>query len=100
MSGQQLQRMQIMVPGDQKDRIRSLAKKLNCSVSEVYRRAADAYVLNLDDEEIDHPELEALVEALEAGIARATTATERAQREVRATLDFYQARVQAREARG
>ncbi len=93
------QRIQVMVPGDQKIRIRALAKQLNCSVSEVYRRAADAYVLNADSNEFARLELEALVEVLEAGITRANIATERAEREVCATLDFYHARTQAREAR-
>ncbi len=76
-----------------------LAQRSNCSVSEIYRRAADAYRLGEEDREIDHPELEMLVDALEAGISRASEAVERAEREVRATLDFYQAREQAREGR-
>ena len=91
--------MQILVPRTQKERMRALARESNCSVSEIYRRAADAYRLNEGDPEIDHPELELLVNALESGISRAAEAVERAEREVRATIDFYSAREQAREAR-
>lgn len=94
-----LERMQILVPSAQKERMRMLAQKCNCSVSEIYRRAAEAYSEGEEDREIDHPELELLVNALEAGISRADEAVERAEREVRATLDFYLAREQAREAR-
>ena len=98
-SQKRLERMQILVSGEQKKRMRSLAKTFNCSVSEIYRRAADAYTVGEDDQEIHHAELEALVEALEVGISRANEATDRAEREIRATLDFYEARAQAREAR-
>lgn len=96
---EKLVRLQILVPGDQKQRMRRLAKRSKCSVSEIYRRAADAYVESDGDAEIDNPELETLVEALEAGLRRANKATDRAEREVRATLDFYEARAEAREAR-
>ena len=96
---ERLERMQILVSPSQKKRMRMLAKKSNCSVSELYRRAADAYTVDDDDEEIHNAELEAMVEVLEAGISRANAATVRAEREVQATLDFYQARAQAREAR-
>ena len=95
-----LERLQIMVSREQKTRMRTIAKKSKCSVSEIYRRAADAYADDEGEErEIHSPELEALVEALEAGIRRANKATDRAEREVRATLDFYEARALAREAR-
>jgi len=93
------ERVQILVSGEQKKRMRSLAERSNCSVSEIYRRAADAYTVGDDDQEINSPELVALVEALETAISRANQSTGRAEREVRATLDFYQARAQAREAR-
>ncbi|MGI9302762.1 MAG: hypothetical protein ACR2RB_08660 [Gammaproteobacteria bacterium] len=99
MSGEQLQRTQIMVPAAQKARIRALAGRLDCSISEVYRRAAEAYARDLNDSEIQHPELEALVEALQAGIGRANIAIDRAEREVRATLDFYRARAKSRRHR-
>lgn len=99
MSASQLERMQILVSSAQKQRMRMLARESNCSVSEIYRRAADAYRMGDEDLEIDHPELELLVNALEAGISRASEAVERAEREVRATLDFYLVREQAREAR-
>lgn len=58
--------------------------------------AADAHHEGEGDREIDHPELELLVNALEAGISRAGEAVDRTEREVRATLDFYLAREQAR----
>jgi len=95
-----LERLQILVPTNQKKRMRLLAKQSNCSVSEVYRRAADAYTINDDSQEIDSPELEALVEALKAGVAKANSSMDRAEREVRATIDFYKERAQAREAQG
>lgn len=79
--------------------MKKLAAKSNCSVSEIYRRAADAYSIGEDDDEIRHPELEALVEALEAGTKRANAAIDRAEREVAATLDFYEARKQGRSKR-
>jgi len=47
-----------------------------------------------EDLEIDNPELETLVDALEAGLSRAHGTMERAESEVRATLDFYFAREQ------
>lgn len=95
----QMERMQIIVSRQQKVRMKQLAAESNCSVSEIYRRAADAYSISEDDDEIHHPELEALVEALEAGAKRASAAIDRAEREVAATLDFYEARAQARAAR-
>ena len=49
------------------------------------------------DREIGHSELEMLVDALEARVSRVNNDMERAEREVRATLDFYRAREQARE---
>ena len=88
MSASQLKRMQILVSSAQKERMRMLAQRSNCSVSEIYRRAADAYGLGDEDLEIDHPELELLVDALEAGLSRANEAVKRAEKEVRATLDF------------
>ncbi|MGI9332525.1 MAG: hypothetical protein ACR2RL_05145 [Gammaproteobacteria bacterium] len=94
-----MERMQIIVSREQKVRMKQLANEAKCSVSEIYRRAADAYSVAEDDDEIHHPELEALVEALEAGTRRANAAIDRAEREVAATLDFYQARQQTREAR-
>ena len=99
MAISQSERMQILITGEQKKRMRSLAKQSNCSVSEIYRRAADAYTVEDDDQEINNPELVALVEALEAAISSANKSTGRADREVRATLDFYHARAEAREAR-
>lgn len=96
----QLERLQILVSPAQKKRMRVLAERSNCSVSEIYRRAVDAYTVGDDDQEIHNPELEAMVEALGAGISRANEAAERAERDVQATLDFYRARAQAREARG
>ncbi len=62
-------------------------------------RVANAHREGEEDREIDHPDLELLVNALEAGISRADEAVERAEREVRATPDFYLAREQARKAR-
>ena len=91
--------MQIIVSRTQKARMKRLAAESKCSVSEIYRRAADAYSISQDAEEIHHPELEALVEALEAGTKRASAALDRAEREVAATLDFYEARAEARAAR-
>ena len=91
--------MQIVVTRKQAARMRRLAAEFNVSVSEIYRRAADAYSIGEEDDEIHNPELEALVEAVEAGARRAGAAIERAEREVAATLDFYDARRRAREAR-
>jgi hypothetical protein len=95
----EMERMQIIVPRTQKARMKQLAAESNVSVSEIYRRAADAYSIGDENDEIRHPELESLVEALEAGTKRARIALDRAEREVAATLDFYMARRQAREAR-
>lgn len=94
-----MERMQIIVSREQKSRMKALAKASNTSVSEMFRRAADAYTVSGDDEEIDHPELEALVEALEASTRDAEKALDRAEREVRATLDFYGERARARRQR-
>ena len=80
-----MERVQILVPRDQKRRMQHLAAQAGCSVSEMYRRAADAYSfwhdVDVDDVEIDHPALEALVEALEASRLSASEAIDRAERE-------------------
>lgn len=99
MAGQRQQRQQILVSAEHKRRVREMADELGCSVSEVYRRAADAYITRPDVEEIDNPELEALVESLEENIARASTSMERAEQQVRATLDFFETRAHMREIR-
>ena len=93
----EMERMQIVVTRKQATRMRRLAAEYNVSVSEIYRRAADAYAIGEDDDEIHNPELEALVKAVEDGARRAGAAIERAEREVAATLDFYEARRRARE---
>ncbi|MDJ0940344.1 MAG: hypothetical protein QNJ00_11335 [Woeseiaceae bacterium] len=93
-----MERMQILVPSKQKARMKQLAAESNVSMSEIYRRAADAYTIDEDADEIQHPELEALVEGLKGAIARANTSMDRAEREVRATIDFYKARKQQRES--
>ncbi|MEL6870543.1 MAG: hypothetical protein AAFO81_12145 [Pseudomonadota bacterium] len=98
-SESQLERMQILVPAEQKQRMRVHAKKLGISVSELYRRSADAFAVDESEEEIHHAALEALVEALEVGTKRAAKAVDRVEREVAATLDFYEARKQTRAAR-
>ena len=95
----ELKRLQILVPEAQRDRMRSLAKSKKCSVSELYRRAADAYTPNGGDKEIDSPELEALVVGVKAAVAKANKSMDRAEREVRATIDFYNERKRQREAR-
>jgi len=95
----ELERMQILIPKKQKARMKRLANQSNCSVSEIYRRAADAYSISEDDNEINHPKLEALVEALEVSNKRSVAAIDRAVREVAATLDFYESRAETREAR-
>ena len=94
----ELKRVQILVPVAQRDRMRLLAQNSKCSVSEVYRRAADAYTPNGSDVDIDSPELEALVEGVKAAVTKANKSMDRAEREVRATIDFYKARKQQREA--
>lgn len=94
-----LKRVQILVPEAQRDRMRSLAQRTQCSVSELYRRAADAYEPDASNQEIDSPELEALVAGVKAAVARANKSMDRAEREVRATIDFYMARKQQREGR-
>ena len=96
----ELKRMQILVPEAQRDRMRSLAESMKCSVSELVRRAVDAYEPNGSDQDIDSPELEALVVGVKAAIAKANKSMDRAEREVRATIDFYKARKQQRETRG
>ena len=96
----ELKRVQILVPEAQRDRMRLLAKRSRCSVSELYRRAADAYTPNGSDMDIDSPELEALVQGVKAAVAKANKSMDRAEREVRATIDFYQARKQQRAAQG
>ena len=73
MSVSKNERVQILVSGEQKKRMRSLAERSNCSVSEIYRRAADAYTVGDDDQEINSPELVALVEATDA-MAKAASA--------------------------
>ena len=92
--------MQILVPEAQRDRMRSLAESMKCSVSELVCRAVDAYEPNGSDQDIDNPELEALVVRLKAAIAKANKSMDRAEREVRATIDFYKARKQQRETHG
>ena len=92
-----LERLQILVPTEQKRRMRREAERLGVSVSELYRRSADAYAAADGDQTIDHPELEALVEVLRTSVARATKSMDRADREVRATIDFFNARQQQRE---
>ena len=98
-----MQRVQILVPREQKHRMQHLARQANCSVSEIYRRAADAYSfwqdVDVDDVEIHHPALEAIVEALEASRVGASEALDRAEREVAATLSFYEERSRAWRAR-
>ncbi len=88
-----MERLEILVPLEQKRRMQHLAGQAGCSVSEMYRRAADAYSfwhgVEVDDVEIGHPALEALVEALEASRLSASEAIDRAEREVAATLSFY-----------
>ena len=51
-SESQLERMQILVPAEQKQRMRVHAKKLGISVSELYRRSADAFAVDESEEEI------------------------------------------------
>ena len=94
-----MERMQIIVPRKQKQRMKEMAARANVSISELYRRAADAYSIDDDSDEIEHPELEALVEALEAGNRRAKDSLGRVEREIAVTLDFYDARREARELR-
>ena len=98
-----MERVQILVSREQKHRMQHLAKQADCSVGEIYRRAADAYSfwqdVDVDDVEIHHPALEAIVEALEVSGRRASEALDRAEREVATTLSFYEERSRAWRAR-
>ena len=98
-----MERVQILVPREQKRRMQHLAGQAGCSVSEVYRRAADAFAfwqdLDVDDVEIHHPVLEAVVEALKASRLGASEALDRAEHEIAATLSFYEERSRAWQSR-
>ena len=79
-------RMQILVDAKHKRLAEKLARANNTSASDVFRRALESYDPNRESE---GEELAVLLKALKDANRRARGALERAEKEVRETLDYY-----------
>ncbi len=91
-----MERMQILVPEKQKKRVTRLARELNVSASEIYRRAVDAF--DPTDDALDAEELEHLLTVLREATARANQTLDETHGRVQEAIRFYEARTKERAA--
>ena len=86
-----MQRVQVLITDEQKAKAARLAKGLNVKPAEIYRRAMDAYVPELEQY---NGELEVLADTLKEACDRASQALDQAETEVTKTLTYYRKRRQ------
>lgn len=91
-----MERQQILIDRARKRRVAQLAKQLNCSASEVYRKAIDAFDPARNVDEVSAEELNRLLRILSDTNRRVNEALDETESKVAKALAFYAKRARKR----